>query len=89
MNCPLCYAMYIIESEIVTITNTIPKIIVHFFCMPSLVLPLFFSKKLFVVEPVIVDDNPASSLDCIIANIVNAKHIIKSITVNIIFTTCI
>ena len=39
-------------------TNTIPNIIVHFFNFPSLVLPLFFSKKLFVVEPVIVADAP-------------------------------
>ena len=43
----------------------------------------------FVDEPVIVDDKPASSLDCIIANIVNAKHIIKSTTTNIIFIICI
>ena len=38
---------------------------------------------------VIVDDKTASSLDCTIANIVNAKHIIKSTTINIIFITCI
>ena len=57
------YAIYIIERAIVTITKAIPNIIVHFFCIPSLVLPLFFSKKLFVDEPVIVEDNPASSLD--------------------------
>ena len=72
--------MYIIESAIVTITKATPKMIVHFFNIPSLVLPLFFSKKLFVDEPVIVDDNPASSLDCIIANIVKATHTIKSTT---------
>ena len=37
-------------------TKTIPSITVHFFCFPSLVLPLFFSKKLFEEdEPVIVD----------------------------------
>lgn len=59
------------------ITKTIPKIIVHFFCLPSLVFPLFFSKKLFDDEPVIVEDNPASSFDCIIANTIIAKHIIK------------
>ena len=49
----------------VNIANTIDNIIVHLFCFPSLVLPLFFSKKLLVDEPVMVDDNPASSFDCI------------------------
>ena len=58
-------------------TSIIPKITVHFFCFPSLVLPLFFSKKLFADEPVIVDDNPASSFDCIIVNTINTKPIIK------------
>ena len=81
--------MYIIESAIVTIKKAIPNITVHLFCFPSFVLPLFFSKKLFVDEPVIVDYKPASSLDCIIANIVKAKHIIKSTTTNIIFIICI
>ena len=70
--------MYIIESTIVPIKNAIPDIIVHLFCFPSFVLPLFFSKKLFVDEPVIVEDNPASSLDWISANAVKAKHIIKN-----------
>ena len=49
--------MYIIESAIVTITKATPKMIVHFFNIPSLVLPLFFSKKLFVDDPVIVAES--------------------------------
>ena len=73
------YAIYKIPKTIVNIANTIDNITVHLFCFPSFVLPLFFSKKLFVDEPVIVDDNPASSFDCINVNIIKASDIIKYI----------
>ena len=59
----IIYAIYNIPSTIVIIANATDSIIVHLFCFPSFVLPLFFSKKLFVDEPVIVDDSPASSFD--------------------------
>ena len=67
------YAIYTIPNTIVNIANTIVNITVHLFCFPSLVLPLFFSKKLLVDEPVMVEDNPESSFDCINANIINAN----------------
>ena len=37
------------------------------------------------MHPVIVEDNPASSFDCITVKKVKAKHIIKSTTINIVF----
>ena len=80
------YAIYNIPKTIVNITKAIDNIIVHLFCLPSFVLPLFFSQKLFVDEPVIVEDSPASSFDCIKVNIIIAKEIKKYITINIPFT---
>ena len=79
----LYYAIYNIPNAIVNIANTIANIIVHLFCFPSFVLALFFSKKLFVDEPVIVEDNPESSFDCIKANIITAIATIKNITTKI------
>ena len=79
------YAIYKIPNTIVNIANTIDNITVHLFCFPSLVLLLFFSKKLFVDEPVIVEDKPESSFDCNKANIIIATATIKYITINIHF----
>ena len=59
------------------IANSTPKIMVHLLSFPPLVLPLFFSKKLLLLEPVMVLDNPASSLDCIVATIISARQTIK------------
>ena len=63
----------------------IVNITVHLFCFPSFVLLLFFSKKLLVDEPVIVEDSPESSFDCINTNMIDANAIIKYITINIHF----
>ena len=51
------YAIYTIPNTIVKIAKTIANITVHLFCFPSFVLLLFFSKKLLVDEPVIVEDS--------------------------------
>ena len=67
------YAIYTIPNTIVKIAKTIANITVHLFCFPSFVLLLFFSKKLLVDEPVIVEDKPESSFDCTNANIINAN----------------
>ena len=48
---------------------------VHLFCFPSLVLPLFFSKKLLVDEPVIVEDKNG---DKIKINQFSASEIVMS-----------
>ena len=69
--------------------NTIDNIIVHLFCFPSFVLDLFFSKKLFVDEPVIVEDSPESSFDCISVKIINANAIKMYTTINIPFAISI
>ena len=78
------YAKYNIPNTIVKTANTIDDIIINLFCFPSFVLPLFFSQKLFVEDPVIVCDNPESSFVCINANIITVSAIIKYITVNIV-----
>ena len=83
------YAIYNIPNTIVNIANTIDNITVHLFCFPSFVLLLFFSKKLLVDEPVIVEDSPESSFDCNKANIINANATIKYITINIHFAISI
>ena len=81
----LVYAIYNIPNTIVNIANMIDNITVHLFCFPSFVLLLFFSKKLLVDEPVIVEDSPESSFDCINTNMIDANAIIKYITINIHF----
>ena len=69
------YAIYTIPNAIVNTTNTTDKITVHFFCFPSFVLLLFFSQKLLVDEPVIVEDSPGSSFVCINVNTIKTSAI--------------
>ena len=85
----LVYAIYNIPNTIVNIANMIDNITVHLFCFPSFVLLLFFSKKLLVDEPVMVEDNPESSFDCNNANMIKANATIKYITTNIHFAISI
>ena len=70
--------MYNAPKAIDSITKTIPKIIVHFFCFPSFVWALFFSKKLFVDEPVIVEE-PAVETEPIVLNAQDANESVYQI----------